>query len=367
MKVTEFCKVFNAESVRWKQSAKTQQISDFVDRKIKWTSELEAQLRRGTTLTFEATALRLAAYRRFYKCVTYFAPIITHRPYQQPTFFPFENSQTSNCLIAISGIGAARRFEVLATDTLPDLHFNGDSQCVALYRYDKAGNRIDNITDWALDQFRKHYPSSVTPAKAGVQRRSKQLDSGFRRNDDTKAISKEAIFHYVYAVLHDPLYREKYALNLKREFPRIPFCADFRQWAGWGAELMALHIGYEKVEPFALARTDVPDERARAAGQPPKPSLKADKDAGRIVIDSETTLAGIPPSAWDYRLGNRSALEWILDQYKEKKPKDATIREKFDTYRFADYKEKVIDLLLRVTRVSVETQRIVEAMRAAVR
>ncbi len=90
--------------------------------------------------------------------------------------------------------------------------------------------------------------------------------------------------------------------------------------------------------------------------------LKADRGAGRIVLDTQTTLSGVPPEVWDYKLGNRSALEWILDQYKEKKPKDPTIREKFDTYRFADYKEKVIDLLMRVTRVSVETQAIVEAM-----
>ncbi len=64
-----------------------------------------------------------------------------------------------------------------------------------------------------------------------------------------------------------------------------------------------------------------------------------------------------------YRLGNRSALEWILDQHKEKTLKDPTIREKFNTYRFADHKEKVIDLLMRVTRVSVETMEIVEAMK----
>ena len=95
--------------------------------------------------------------------------------------------------------------------------------------------------------------------------------------------------------------------------------------------------------------------------------LKADREAGRIVLDTQSALIGIPPEAWDYKLGNRSALEWILDQYKEKKPKDPTIREKFDTYRFADYKEKVIDLLMRVTRVSVETQVIVEAMKVAAR
>ncbi len=95
--------------------------------------------------------------------------------------------------------------------------------------------------------------------------------------------------------------------------------------------------------------------------------LLDNREAGRIVLDSQTTLSRVPRAAWDYKLGNRSALEWILDQYREKKPKDPTIREKFDTYHFADYKEKVIDLLVRVTAVSVRTQEIVAAMRAAVR
>jgi predicted helicase len=62
-------------------------------------------------------------------------------------------------------------------------------------------------------------------------------------------------------------------------------------------------------------------------------------------LDGITELTGIPALAWEYKLGNRSALEWILDQYKEKKPSDPTIAEKFNTYRFADYKEQVIDLL----------------------
>jgi predicted helicase len=182
-----------------------------------------------------------------------------------------------------------------------------------------------------------------------------------------RKISKEAIFHYCYAVLHDPLYREKYAQNLKREFPRIPFYQDFWQWAGWGEALMALHIGYEGVVPFALARTDVPDVKARAAGLQPKALLRADPASGSIALDTETTLRGIPSEAWTYKLGNRCAIDWVLDQYKEKKPKDPTIREKFDTYRFADYKEKVIDLLMRVTTVSVETVKLVDAMKLACR
>ena len=79
-----------------------------------------------------------------------------------------------------------------------------------------------------------------------------------------------------------------------------------------------------------------------------KPRLRADRERGVIILDERTTLAGVPPEAWEYRLGSRSALEWVLDQYKEKKPRDPTIRERFNTYRFADHKEKVIDLLQRV-------------------
>ena len=71
--------------------------------------------------------------------------------------------------------------------------------------------------------------------------------------------------------------------------------------------------------------------------------------------------------AGSYRLGNRSGIEWVLDQYKEKTPKDPTIRAKFNTYRFADYKNHVIDLLGRVTRVSVETMGIVDTMKSAKR
>ncbi len=130
---------------------------------------------------------------------------------------------------------------------------------------------------------------------------------------------------------------------------------------------MNLHIGYEKVAPAKLKRADKVDEKSKATGTSPKVILKADKEAGRIVLDSETTLSEIPADAWEYKLGNRCALGWILDQYKEKKPKDPTIREKFNTYRFADYKEKVIDLLLRVTTVSVRTVEITKVMQKAAR
>jgi len=94
-----------------------------------------------------------------------------------------------------------------------------------------------------------------------------------------------------------------------------------------------------------------------------KAKLKADKEKGEIYLDEQTTLKNIPASAWEYKLGNRSALEWILDQYKEKKPSDETIKEKFNTYKFEDYKEQVIELLERVCTVSVKTMEIVGEMK----
>ena len=94
----------------------------------------------------------------------------------------------------------------------------------------------------------------------------------------------------------------------------------------------------------------------------PTPRLMARKDKGEIEIDTQTTLRGIPAEAWEYRLGTYSALEWILERYKEKKPKDPTIAEKFNTYKFAEYKESVIELLMKVTTVSVETMKIIAEM-----
>ena len=347
-KVNDFIKTYEAERTRWHSAGRPKKTGDFVSRTIKWTSELEAHMANGDSLLFAKNRVRSAVYRPFCKRFTYYDSIITHRIYQQDRIFPIEGMWT-NTVIAYTQPGSQKPFMVGAVDHLLDLHFVGaaaGTECLPRYHYEN-GRPLDNITDWAFEQFKKRYQSG--------------------QGKKAEAISKDAIFHYVYGVLHDPFYRDKYALNLKREFPRIPFYKDFWQWAHWGKELMDLHIGYESVTPAKLKRIEVPDDKARKAGLAPKCVLNADKDGGRIMIDSETTLTGIPTEAWDYRLGNRSALEWILDQYKEKKPKDPTIREKFNTYRFANYKENVIDLIKRVTTVSVMTVAILESMKGAAR
>lgn len=339
---------YNQEVSRLSGKANQKNVADLVNYEIKWTRKLKSLLVAGRKLEIDKRQVSESLYRPFTKLYTYFAWELNEDWYQLAQMFP--PGVKSNPYLAFVE-GQRLDFSVIASDKLPNYAvFSLDPiQCAPLYRFDDAGNRVDNITDWALNKFKEHYKPEIGTGKSA------------------RKITKEDIFHYCYAVLHDPVYREKYAQNLKREFPRIPFCANFWQWAEWGSALMDLHIGYEAVEPFALTRTDIPDEKARAAGQSPKAMLKADKDAGRIQLDSETTLTGIPPEAWDYKLGNRSALEWILDQYKEKKPKDPTIREKFDTYRFADYKDKVIDLLMRVTTVSLRTVEITRQMRSASR
>ncbi len=261
----------------------------------------------------------------------------------------------------------------------------------ARYRYTKSGERVDNITDWAVAQFVGRYAGKFAttgggepPLGGGGGPNKESRESGyalprvsFQGSSPSASppplpggkdlgITKDAIFAYCYAVLHDPLYREKYALNLKREFPRIPFYPDFDQWVKWGEALLTRHIGYEDVKPFTLTRVDTPAPK-RASDTHSKPKLKSSPELGQIQIDEDTQLTGIPAAAWEYRLGNRSAIDWVLDQHKEKAPRDPTIRAKFNTYRFADYKESCITLLTKVVRVSVETVAIAEAMKRAER
>ena len=377
-KVQSLIATYNAEVKRLAPERKPTTVVP--DAKIKWTRAVKRDLANSVAYSIDDGSIVASYYRPYVKRELYFSRRLNEMQYQLPSIFG--DGALMNVCIVVTDPTAQKPWMACAVDRVPDLHFVGaaaGAECFPLYRYDDNGNRIDNITDWALKQFRDHYkstpPPQPSPASGGGSRKTGATSDspsparGGRcpKGGWGQSIDKQAIFHYVYAVLHDPVYREKYAQNLKREFPRIPFHADFWRWADWGKTLMDLHIGYETVEPWPLKRTDVPDEKARKNGASPKAMLKADKDHGRIVLDSETTLSGVPAEAWGYKLGNRSALEWILDQYKEKKPKDPTIRERFNTYRFADYKDKVIDLLARVTRVSVETQAIVEAMRAAPR
>ena len=354
VKVTHLIDAYNADCLKLANVRNSDNLAEMLDGRIKWSRAVKNDLKFNREYSFDPRKVAISLYRPFVKRSLYFDKKLNEMQYQLDKLFPVSGIENQY----ISFVSGSRLdFATFSSDSIPNyaIYSLDPAQCVSLYLLDDKGGRTDNITDWSLKQFQQYYKTNPPPTTAKT------------KTNKLQKITKEAIFNYCYAVLHDPVYREKYALNLKREFPRIPFYADFWQWAAWGGELMKLHIGYESVTAYPLTRTDITDEKANTAGQKPKALLRADKDAGAITLDTETTVRGIPPEAWDYKLGNRCALEWILDQYKEKKPKDPTIREKFDTYRFADYKEKVIDLLARVTTVSIETMRVTQAMKQAAR
>ncbi len=318
------------------------------DKSIKWSRSLKQRFDNNLELTFSEKKIIKAWYRPFCKKYLYNNVDLIEMPSLLPRLLI-----DHNIFIMIPGSSYSKPFQTFVSNSVFSFDYLEKTTGLSRYIYSKSGTQTDNITDWGLEQFVNNY-------------------------HDIK-ITKEDIFHYTYAVLHNPAYRKKYELNLKREFPRLPFYEDFWQWAKWGKELMDLHINYEKVEPYALKEhtytvkseakkqkevfSVVEEPEAMFTRKPKiKVKLKADKETGIIEIDELTFLTGVPKIAWEYKLGNRSALEWVLDQYKEKKPRDPTIAEKFNTYRFTDYKEHVIDLLKRVCTVSVETMRIIGEM-----
>lgn len=357
---------------------KLTQTKDFsFPNRIKWSSDLKGKFKQLKEIFFDKNKIKEAYWRPFAKEFFYSEKVLNDRLTENHVEIFGKNLDKENKVMMLTNHPQIT-FIVHAVNKIVDAGYGSRAtQNFPLYRYTSTGERIDNITDWGLQQFVEHYQPSLRGTKQSNEQSRDEAISNRTTNNKiassqppTKSkaprkdveisndmeITKEDIFHYTYAVLHNPAYRKKYELNLKREFPRIPFYENFFQWSNWGKQLMNLHINYETVEPYALQQKEVNTK------EEPKAKLKALKDIGVIQLDENTELHGIPKEAWEYKLGNRSALEWILDQYKEKKPTDPTIAEKFNTYKFADYKDKVIDLLKRVCTMSVETMKIVKEM-----
>ena len=318
---------------------------------IKLSEGLQSNFKRKVKSKFDKNLIKTITYRPFTKKQYYAEKLFSDRLTQNHYSCFGKNLDKENKIINI--INHSRLdFNVFSIKTLCDASFCGEgTPYISLYRYDENGVRFDNITDWSLQQFQEHYAAVIARNEA-----ISSTDCFVPRND----ITKEDIFNYTYAVLHNPTYRKKYELNLKREFPRLPFYDDFYQWVSWGKQLMDLHIDFETVAPFDLQVID--NSSIKDKNYKLKVKLKTDKMNHVIAIDEHTHIIGIPASAWLYKLGNRSALEWVLDQYKEKKYTDKTLAENFNTYRFADHKNHVIDLLKRVCTVSVESMKVVDEM-----
>jgi len=337
VRIKQFAEDYNAEVDRYARTDGSTEVDEFVHYdKIKWSRDLKLDLQRGNPARFDKTKVRLALYRPFCKQHLFFDRILNEEVYIFPRFFPTPETERENRLIVISDIGyRAFGFGVLMANCITDLHLCASSdahQCFPFYVYDEDGtNRRENLTDWALTRFRDHYGDP--------------------------SITKWDIFHYVYGVLHLPAYREKFAADLKRELPRIPFLADFRAFAGAGERLARLHLNYESVEPWPLVGIYAPDAPLSYRVE----KMRLSKDRTTLVVNETLSLGEIPPRAFDYRLGNRSALDWVIDQYQVGTDKRSGIVT--DPNR-ADDPEYIVRLVERVIRVSVETVEIVAGLPA---
>jgi len=247
-----------------------------------------------------------------------------------------------------------------------------ENQYFPFYVYDEDGsNRRENITDWALAQFRAHYgapppiPSPlVGEGKGGGLGRGKRKGrtppprtspiqgEGEKRGE----ITKWDIFYYIYGLLHHPGYRTKFADNLKRELPRIPFAPDFWAFANAGRELARLHLDYEKLEPYPLKFIET---EGVPLSYRVEDKMRLNKEKTELKVNASLTLRPLPAEAFQYRLGNRSALEWVIDQYQVSEDKRSGIRS--DPNR-ADDPEYIVRLVGQVIKVSLATVAIVTAL-----
>ncbi len=392
-KIRFFLKEYNSEVDRWIEWKKKNNYQDTegessptVDRfihernLIKWSKMIKRdKLRKHKKEEFDSNNIRKVLYRPFTTKYLYFGYV----PIDLKGEF-ISILQQANQVISISGT-SQKPFHTLISDCVLDLHFTGDTVAFPFYRYDN-GERTENITDWGLSVFSNQY--SVNSNQLTVNSEQKNVTDNCSLITE-KLLTKKDIFHYIYAVLHSPDYRKKYELDLKREFPRIPLYADFWKYAEAGEKLMELHLNYEleitNYEPF-LERKDIElakfleklrgkkkekdlsdkEKTAPFEQEAKEPTIKINPilkiKEGNIEIDELTMLCGVPAEALAYKLGNRSAIEWVLDQYKPYKSDDKTIQEQFNNYDFADYKEEVIELLQKVCYVSVETMKIIESL-----
>ena len=352
--VQRMLETYTAEVDRWKRqviewkrgNVPEPQVDDFVlsdATKIKWSRDLkEKKLMRGKITEYANHKIRSSLYRPFTRTNLFLDKVLVDSPGQFHTILPTLETETENQVICLTDKGSEKPFMTLMSNQLTDLHVVGSgcgAQCFPFYTYSKDGKIChENITDWALKKFQNNY------------------------GDDS--ISKWDIFYYNYGILHHPDYRNKYRENLKRSLPRIPFADDFWAFVKAGEQLADLHINYESVPEYAgLTLKETPDMPLNWRVK----EMKFQKDKTEIFYNDFLTIEGIPAEAHNYRLGTRSALEWIVNQYRFKKDKDTKKRKGSrivnDPNREAEPRY-IVDLIARVITVSLETVNIIKSLPA---
>jgi len=325
---------YNNQVEKWlNRKNQSAEVDDFVrydDSKISWDGTLKGDLKKGKKAIFSLEKIRQSLYRPFTQSNLFFDRMLNNSIYLFPKFFPTATTENENRVICCT-THSQIPFVVQITNRIPCLDVGGrPTQCFPFYTYKEDGtHRTENITDWALTHYQKHY------------------------KDDS--ITKWAIFHYTYGLLHHPAYCEKYAANLKRELPRLPMAQDFWTFSKSGEKLADLHLNYEHQAPYPLKMIENPKVPF---------SLKVDKmrlskDKRQLIYNDFLKLDDIPKAVFNYKLGNRSALEWVIEQYRVKVDKRSGIvndpnREEDESY--------ILELVKKIITVSLETIKVIEGL-----
>ncbi len=324
---------YQSEQSRWLDSEQPKPLEDFLqidEGRLKWVRNTKRHLMRGSQVAFDEKKIRISLYRPFYKQHYYFEQIFNEDIYQFPKIFPTPITKKENQVICVSAVGSSKSFHCLIVNVIPDLHLTGDSQCFPFYTYNEDGtNRTENITDWVLKHYQKHYKD--------------------------KKITKWAIFYYVYGLLHHPGYCEKYVANLKRELPRLPMATDFWAFSKAGEKLADLHLNYEQAKLYPLKMIEHPKIPFSFKVE----KMRLSKDKRQLKYNDFLTLEGIPDRVFEYKLGNRSALDWIIDQYRVKVDKRSGI---INDPNQPDNEEYILELVKKVITVSLETLDVIETL-----
>ncbi|NES71752.1 MAG: hypothetical protein F6K24_44400 [Okeania sp. SIO2D1] len=180
-------------------------------------------------------------YRPFCKQNYYYNKDFNNRLYQMPKIFPNQNLE--NLVICVTGVGVVKDFSALIVNTIPDLCIQGAAtagQCFPLYTYEKQSDLGELFATTNTEQYTKKENISNTILK------------DFQKKYQDKTINKEDIFYYIYGVLHSPEYKQRFAADLKKMLPRIPYTKDFWKFSKVGKELAYWHLNYETIEPYEL-------------------------------------------------------------------------------------------------------------------
>lgn len=317
--------------------------------RISWSARLLQSARRGRPLTWSADKIRPALYRPYVRQHLYADPMTIERPGILPSGFP--SSDSDNVAILTPNAGEQGDFAALATRLVPDLHVIGSNQVFSRFSYQREvrnDNQLSLMDDG--DPFAKQ--DNVTDG----------ILANYRARYADQSITKDDIFWFVYGILHSSEYRTRFAADLKRTLPRIPQVGDFWAFANAGKELADIHVNYESADLYPLGGVPTGNENLRVEKKMAYGG-KRGVDKTTLHYNDVITLTGIPERAHEYKLGSRSALDWIVDRYYVRVDKASGIVNDANAWGEEHGNPRyILELIQRIVTVSLRTVDIVESL-----